>query len=185
MGAAGLRSDRFNGHDPVNKVCFSHGQESGPWGTKIRAMAIVAKTSGWSIESLDYRGMPDPKDRVDKLCVYCEQQDEPIVLAGSSMGGFVANAVASRIGARGLFLLAPALYVPGYEEFMPEHPSCPTLIVHGWRDDVIPFHGSVRYGSETGARLLLVNGEHRLTANIDLINRLFADFLDELTCRNE
>ena len=25
----------------MNKVCFSHGQESGPWGTKIRAMADV------------------------------------------------------------------------------------------------------------------------------------------------
>ena len=164
----------------MNKVCFSHGQESGPWGTKICAMADVAEAAGWAVESIDYQGMPDPQTRVEKLVAWCKQEDELPVLVGSSMGGFVANAAASRIGALGLFLLAPALFVPGYEESMPEHPSCPTLIVHGWRDDVVPWQGSVRYGSETGAELILVDGDHRLTANIDMINRSLLDFLDEL-----
>lgn len=164
----------------MNKVCFSHGQESGPWGTKIRAMADVAESAGWAVESIDYRGVPDPRSRVERLVVWCEQEVEPPVLVGSSMGGFVANAAASRISVRGLFLLAPALYMPGYEEFMPEHPSCPAQIVHGWRDDVVPWQGSVRYGSETGAGLMLVDGDHRLTANIELINRLLLDFLDDL-----
>jgi pimeloyl-ACP methyl ester carboxylesterase len=165
----------------MNKICFSHGQESGPWGTKIRAMADVARSSGWLVESLDYQDIRDPWDRADKLITYCEQQAEPIVLAGSSMGGFVATAAASRVKARGLFLLAPAFYVPGYEEVMPDPPECPTLIVHGWRDDIVPWEGSVRYGSETGARLMLVDGDHRLTANIGTINRLLADFLAGLT----
>jgi alpha/beta superfamily hydrolase len=164
----------------VTKVCFSHGQESGPWGTKIRAMADVSEAAGWAVESIDYQGMPDPQARVEKLVAWCGRQDESPVLVGSSMGGFVANAAASRIGAPGLFLLAPALYLPGYEEFMPEHPSCRTLIVHGWSDDVVPWQGSVRYGSETGAELMLVDGDHRLTSNIDLISRLLLDFLDEL-----
>ena len=94
------------------------------------------------------------------------------------MGGYVATATAAKIGARGLFLLAPALYMPGFEEFMPAtRPDCPTMIVHGWHDDVVPYTGSVRYGEETGAGLVLLNGDHRLTANIAQINRLFADFL--------
>jgi alpha/beta superfamily hydrolase len=164
----------------LNKVFFSHGQESGPWGTKIRSMAEVAEAAGWAVDSIDYQGMADPHDRVEKLVAYCAQEEVPPLLVGSSMGGFVANAAASRVRARGLFLLAPAFYVPGYEEFMPEHPDCRTQIVHGWRDDVVPWQGSVRYGSETGAGLLLVDGDHRLTANIDLINRLLLDFLDEL-----
>jgi predicted alpha/beta-hydrolase family hydrolase len=164
----------------VNKVCFSHGQESGPWGTKIRAMAEVAEAAGWVVDSINYQGIPDPRDRAEKLVAYCQLEDEPLLLVGSSMGGFVANAAASQVGARGLFLLAPAFYAPGYGEYMPEHPSCRTLIVHGWRDDVVPWQGSVRYGSETGAGLMLVDGDHRLTANIDMINRLLLDFLDEL-----
>ena len=48
-------------------VCFSHGKESGPWGTKIEALAEVARTSGWGVESLDYQGMADPDQRVAAL----------------------------------------------------------------------------------------------------------------------
>jgi alpha/beta superfamily hydrolase len=161
-------------------VCFSHGQESGPWGTKIRAMAEIVQLAGWSVESLDYQGMQDPLARVEKLVAYCQRQREPSVLVGSSMGGYVALAAAARTGAQGLFLLAPALYMPGYEEFMPDPPDCPTTIVHGWRDDIVPWQGSVRFGNETGARLIMVEGDHRLTANIAMINELLVLFLGEL-----
>jgi predicted alpha/beta-hydrolase family hydrolase len=164
----------------MNKVCFSHGQESGPWGMKIRAMADVARSSGWTADSLDYQGVQKPLDRVAMLVGYARDQDENLVLVGSSMGGFVATLAASQVGARGLFLLAPAFYLPGYEEHLPEPPACPTAIVHGWRDDIIPWQGSTRFGSDSGARVLLVDGDHRLTANIGVIRKFFSIFLDEL-----
>lgn len=164
-----------------NAVCFSHGQESGPWGTKICAMVDVARAAGWSVDSLDYRGIEDARVRADKLVDYCRSQSEPIVLVGSSMGGYVATAAASRVGARGLFLLAPALHMPGYEEYMPDPlPDCPTMIVHGWRDDVVPHEGSIRFGRDTGASVMLLDGDHRLTASLPVINRLFRDFLVDL-----
>jgi len=162
-------------------VCFSHGQESGPWGTKIRAMAAVARDAGWTVESLDYRGMDDARERANRLVEYCRAQSGPIVLVGSSMGGYVATTAASCAGARALFLLAPALYMPGYREYMPVPlPDVPTMIVHGWHDDVVPHEGSIRYGRETGASVMLLDGNHRLTANIAAINRLFRDFLADL-----
>ncbi len=165
----------------LKEVCFSHGQESGPRGTKICAMADVARAAGWMVESLDYRGMADARVRADKLVEYCQERDAPIVLVGSSMGGYVATAAASRVDTRGLFLLAPALHMPGYEEYMPDPPpDCPTVIVHGWHDDVVPHEGSIRYGRETGASVMLLDGDHRLTANIEVINRLFGGFLAEL-----
>jgi predicted alpha/beta-hydrolase family hydrolase len=164
----------------MNKICFSHGQESGPWGTKIRIMAEAAKAAAWSVDSLDYRGIQSPLDRVEMLVEFCQTQSVPLVLVGSSMGGFVATVAASRVGARGLFLLAPAFYLPGYEENLQAPPVCPTVIVHGWRDDIVPWQGSVRYGSATGAGLMLLDGDHRLTANIDAINQLFTAFLNEL-----
>ena len=161
--------------------CFSHGQESGPWGTKICAMADTARTEGWTVESLDYRGIDDARVRADKLVEYCQDQGGPIVLVGSSMGGYVATAAASRVGARGLFLLAPALFMTGYGEYMPDQlPAVPTMIVHGWRDDVVPHEGSIRYGRETGASVVLLDSDHRLTASIDIITRLFRDFLADL-----
>ena len=161
-------------------ICFSHGQESGPWGTKIRALASVAREAGWSVESLDYQGMADPHARVAKLLEYCHSHGGAIALAGSSMGGYVAAAVAAQFPARGLFLLAPAFHVPGYEQFVPPPPSCPATIVHGWRDDVVPWESSVKFAARSRIRLLLLDGDHRLTANLPEIAVIFRRFLDEL-----
>jgi len=163
------------------EVVFSHGQESGPWGTKIRAMAETAREAGWSVTSIDYQGIAEPLLRVDKLLAYCAGLENPPFLVGSSMGGYVALATAARIPARGLFLLAPALYLPGYEEHLPEPgpPACATTIVHGWHDDVVPYRGSLRWGEQTNARVVLVDGDHRLTDNIAFICETLAICLAE------
>jgi pimeloyl-ACP methyl ester carboxylesterase len=165
---------------PRRHVCFSHGKESGPWGTKIRALADVARDAGWTADSLDYQGLEDPQARVEKLLDYCRAQRDPIVLAGSSMGGYVAASAAASHGARGLFLMAPAFYVPGYEQRVPPPPSCPVSIVHGWGDDVVPCQGSIRYAADAHARLLLVDGDHRLTGNLPELANLFRLFLQEI-----
>jgi pimeloyl-ACP methyl ester carboxylesterase len=161
-------------------ICFSHGKESGPWGTKIRTLAAVAREAGWSVESLDYQGLDDPRQRVALLERHCRDFGAPLALAGSSMGGFVAAAVAARLPVTGLFLMAPAFYVPGYEQYVPLPPACPVTIVHGWRDDVVPWEGSVRYGRDCGARLVLLEGDHRLTTSLYAVTAQFRLFLRDL-----
>jgi len=165
----------------VSVVCFSHGQESGPWGTKIRALADIARESGHEVESLDYQGMADPQARARKLTDWCRAQPVPAILVGSSMGGYVALAAASAVGAAGLFLMAPALYVPGYEAIaLPPPPACRITIVHGWRDDVLHWTGSTRYGELAAARVVLVPDDHRLVADLAGLGWLFRLFLAEL-----
>src|ERR1700689_2635106 len=115
-------------------VVFSHGKESGPWGSKITAMAAQVRDLGWAVESVDYRGLDDPGARVDKLIAAGAQIDAPMVLVGSSMGGHVSAAAASRLGARGLFPLAPAFYMRGVEEYTTQDGACSPAIVHGWQD---------------------------------------------------
>jgi predicted esterase YcpF (UPF0227 family) len=72
-------------------VVFSHGLESGPWGTKISAMSEVAKSEGWNVDSVDYRGVSDARDRVTRLLSFCRDLRGDLVLVGSSMGGYVAT----------------------------------------------------------------------------------------------
>ena len=110
-------------------VVFSHGRESGPWGAKITAMAAVVRDLGAAVESVDYRGMDDPGARVRKLIESGAALRAPLLLVGSSMGGHVAASAAGRLGARGLFLLAPAFYMRGYEEYTPQDVPCPAVIV--------------------------------------------------------
>ncbi len=157
-------------------VIFSHGQESGPWGTKIRAMAETVRSMGFEADSIDYQGIADPTERAEKLIAEAKDIDGPIVLVGSSMGGYVATAAAEQLGAAGLFLLAPAFYIPGYPELAPP-PEIPIWIVHGWRDDVVPPENSIRFARECRAALHLIDGDHRLTASIDQINDYLRQFL--------
>lgn len=160
-------------------VCFSHGKESGPWGTKIKALADVAEAAGWTVESLDYQGMDDPDRRVAKLEAWCEIQTQPFVLVGSSMGGHVATSAASRKGIQtlGLFLMAPAFYMEGFEQLTPKQPLCPVTIVHGWRDDVVPWQNSACFAEPSHFRLLLLDDDHRLVNSLPAICDEFRLFL--------
>jgi pimeloyl-ACP methyl ester carboxylesterase len=166
-------------------VVFSHGKESGPWGTKITAMAEVARELGAAVESVDYRGLDDPATRVRKLIGAGAELKEPLVLVGSSMGGHVSAAAASRLGARGLFLLAPAFYMAGYEEYTPQDVACPTAIVHGWHDDIVPVENSIRWAREHQAALHVLNSDHRLEDQIEAICLLLRAFLAALGLKDQ
>jgi alpha-beta hydrolase superfamily lysophospholipase len=161
-------------------VYFSHGQESGPWGTKINALAEVVRELGCRVESIDYQGIADPTERVEKLVDCCKGVTESLVLVGSSMGGHVATAAAEKVAAVGLFVLAPAFYMEGYEDLTPPAPAIPITIVHGWDDDVVPVENSIRFAKACNATLHLVDGDHRLTANLDEITDYLRAFIHNL-----
>jgi len=165
----------------MTTVIFSHGQESGPWGSKIRAMSERAKTLGCGVDSIDYQGIPDPTERVEKLLRECADIDDELILVGSSMGGHVATAAAEALKAAGLFVLAPAYFMEGYEELTPLAPTMPICIVHGWHDDVVPVENSIRFARQCSATLHLVNGDHRLTDNIESINEYLEQFIRSTT----
>ena len=165
----------------MTTVIFSHGQESGPWGTKIRAMAELVKSMGCSADSIDYQGIADPTERVEKCVHECASIDDELILVGSSMGGHVATAAAAQVGAAGLFVLAPAYFMEGYEELTPLPPEIPICIVHGWHDDIVPVENSIRFARSCSATLHIVDGDHRLTANIDEINRYLRQFIETIS----
>jgi len=167
----------------MTTVVFSHGQESGPWGTKIRAMAELVRGLGCTAESIDYQGIADPNERVDKLLREAARIDDDLVLVGSSMGGHVATAAAQKLDAAGLFVLAPAYFMAGYEDLTPPAPEMPICIVHGWHDDIVPVDNSIRFARSCAATLHLVDGDHRLTANIAEIKDYLRLFIEKLETR--
>lgn len=161
-------------------VHFIHGKESGPHGSKITAMSDVARDRGWEVSSLDYSHTMDPAARLGQLLEACADERRLLILAGSSMGGWVAAEAAQRLAARGVFLLAPAVYMPGYPSQEPMVPGAYTEIVHGWDDEVIPYDRAVRFARLRQCTLHLVQGDHRLTARIPLLCELFGAFLGKV-----
>ena len=162
------------------QVIFSHGQESGPWGTKIKIMSKHATKLGCKVISVDYQGITNADDRVLKLIKICADIPDPICLIGSSMGGFVASAAANKIGAIGLFVLAPAYYMEGFDYSPFEAPNIPTQIIHGWRDNIVPVENSIKYAHENLATLHIIDGDHSLTENIQEINQYLENFLNSI-----
>ena len=162
------------------KIIFSHGKESGPWGTKIKRLANVAKRLNCSVESIDYQGIQDADDRVEKLVSHIKELQEDFVLVGSSMGGYVSLVAASQVKPLGVFLLAPALYMPGYESKDYALQQSNVCIVHAWEDEIIPWKNVFKYAERTQCELHLVHSDHRLISVLDKIEDYFSVYLQQL-----
>ena len=96
------------------KIYFSHGKESGPWGSKITRLANIAKAQGCSVDSIDYSDTFDPDIRAERLVNLLKNEPDDFILAGSSMGGYASIVAAATTEPKGVFLLAPALFIDGY-----------------------------------------------------------------------
>ena len=161
-------------------VVFSHGKESGPWGSKIRALTAVALDAGYAVDSVDYQGLDVPAERVARLVAAGRSAAGPLVLVGSSMGGHVCTAAAAVLPVRGVFLLAPAFFMPGYESLTPAVPDCAVEIAHGWHDDIVPVENSLRWARQAAVMLHLLDTDHRMNSVLPELERLFAAFLARL-----
>ena len=156
---------------------FSHGMESGPWGFKIKRLAVIAQAHGCKVDSIDYRDSMDADLRAEKLLSRLQQETQAFILVGSSMGGYVSLVASASVQTRALFLIAPALYIPSFK--IQDYPSTSTHteIVHGWSDDVIPVQNSIDYARNSDASLHLISGDHPLNTSIETIEALFEQFL--------
>lgn len=158
-------------------VVFSHGKDATPWGVKISALADVARAEGYEVESVDYRGVNDPRQRIAMLAEVCKTLQGDLVLVGSSLGGYVAAASAALLHARGLFLMAPAFYLEGLPELRAGVVDCPISLVHGWRDEIVPVENSIRFARQYGAALHILDSDHQLHDKVRIIKYLFEYFL--------
>lgn len=161
-------------------VVFSHGQDSSPYSRKILELYEYAESEGYSASAVDYRGVSDPMERVRLLSDFCRNVSGDLVLVGSSLGAFVSMAAAPSLHAKGLFMMAPAVDLPELPVLHTAPLECPVTIVHGWRDEVIPYENSIRFAKARGATLHLVESDHRLHSALPLIRNLFQHFLIEL-----
>lgn len=161
-------------------IFFSHGKYSHPNSTKINFLREIAQEFG-RVQSIDYTFTTDPEERVDWLRKQIELIGEaPLILVGSSMGAYVSTVLASERAVEGLFLMAPAFYLEGYaqQEFQPQ--TAPIEIVHGWKDETVPFEQAVLFGKKHAARLHLLEDNHRLSGSHEFLKVTFRSFLERV-----
>lgn len=170
-------------HSPKPLIVFSHGQAATPWGRKISYMAPIAEEAGWRVMSIDYTDLESPDDRVQRLKSTDLGQYGKLVLAGSSMGGYVSTVASDALKPDGLFLLAPAFYMDWYGVQKPHAHAGRTLVISGWNDDVVPVDSSIRFARETKAELHIFNSDHVLWDVLPVIGSMLTAFLNAVASK--
>lgn len=168
---------------------LSHGFESGPDATKVTALAEVAARLGWSHERPDYTDLDAQRDvsdlgdvaaRLQRLLALAQARasDGPLVLAGSSLGAWIAGMVSLQVPTAALFLMAPPVRLDMAHPL--QAARVPTVIVHGWDDELISAADVVSWAHARRARLLLVDDDHRLGAHVQASAHAFAALLEQV-----
>ena len=156
---------------------YNHGKDSEPWGTKTLKLAEIARQHGYEVESPDYTLQFDPDERVKQLLAMDLSDYDEVILIGSSMGGYVATVAAEIIKPAALFLMAPAFYLPGYQQTEFNPPVEKTLVIHGWQDDIVPPENSWKFCQRHHIRLKMLDDGHRLMGALAELTEEFDNFL--------
>ena len=159
------------------RLIWSHGKDSSPWSVKSTQFKEIAAQEGVEMEAPDYQGVMDPDARVRMLVKYLRDSFDPILLVGSSMGGYVSMVATREVEVKGLFLLAPAIYLPGYHWCDYPWLHTPAVITHGWRDEIVPVENVIRFSCIHRTTLHLLDDDHLLHQSMDQLKDLFRLFL--------
>lgn len=163
-------------------------------------MARAARTAGLAAVAFDLRGHGETGGRIDgrlldDVAAAASLLPGPIVLRGSSLGGYLAIAAAERAGAEAIVAVCPAsadglagglrsgrLEVPceleAVEAVLAEHDlgliveqsDVPLILIHAEGDEQVPFRHSVSLHERSRARmkkLIVTPGGHHRTAQHD------------------
>jgi alpha/beta superfamily hydrolase len=165
---------------------LSHGLDSSPRATKVSAMAAAAEALGWTAERPDYSDIDsggriaDVSLRLQRLLQQCHQAQRPLLLAGSSMGAFISALATLEVRCVGLFLLAPPVQMDGFPRRLSAAVQ-PTVVVHGWHDELIPAGDVIRWAQRRHDRLIMVDDNHRLEKHVQYVADEFGRFVASLT----
>ena len=169
-------------------LIFSHGHISSPQSHKIQALTPIAEAAGYTTQAIDYQDLRDDAGgRVQRLCTHLAKHSGPVVLVGSSMGGYVSVAAACHMPVRALFLLAPALYLndryPDAGLIAEDYPvQCDSIsVLHGWHDGLIPWQNALRFAQARSAALHLLDTDHGMHSAMDAISDTFESFLRRIS----
>ncbi len=163
----------------MKQLILSHGRESGPNAAKITRLDEIASARGYQCQRPDYGTEANATARIQKLLPLIDGNAASRVLAGSSMGAYISAMASLEVEIAGLFLLAPPIFFRGTEAAMRMR-CAKVTIIHGWQDELIDPVEVVAFARAYGAKLVLVNDDHRLKNSMTAIEHEFALFLSEL-----
>ncbi len=177
---------------PVGALALGHGAGGGVGARDLVAVTDVARSAGFSVALVEQpylvagRRSPAPAQRLDEAWTVAVEQlrggelsDLRLIVGGRSLGARVACRTVAETGAVAVLCLAFPVHPPGRPEKTRQSEldavTLPTLVVQGESD---PF-GRPR-GSST-REVVLVPGNHSLTADLDAVAAAVGDWLPRVS----
>jgi predicted esterase len=96
------------------------------------------------------------------------------------MGGYVSMVASASIDCEAVFMLAPALYMPGYAQQTYLSKAKRICTVHGNNDEIIPYQHSQKYADASNTELYIIDGDHRLKESLNEVSDIFNAFLAKI-----
>jgi uncharacterized protein len=177
----------------LGALVLGHGAGGGVGARDLVAVADVAQSERFSVALVEQpylvagRRAPAPANRLDESWVAVVEQLRdgelsglPLVVGGRSLGARVACRTAAETGAVAVLCLAFPLHAPGRaaagktRQHELDAVDVPVLVVQGASD---PF-GMPAKGR--GRRVVVVAGNHGLTADLDAVRTAVRGWLSEL-----
>ncbi|MBT2375391.1 alpha/beta fold hydrolase [Pseudomonas fluorescens] len=163
---------------------LSKGLTTGPDGTKVTTLSSVAESLGWSTHRPDFRSDDiDPynyalciEPRLRRLKAAITASPSPPILMGTSIGAYVSALAASQLPVAGLFLLALPTRIPGDNNTLAPKPV-PSLLVHGYDDDICPVDDALNFARRHGMPSLLLKKNHFFENSLSILSAHFTAFL--------
>lgn len=147
----------------------------------MQALKNIAETfDNVQVYAIDHRSSKDPAIRIAQMNDAISASGaapENIILAGSSMGGWVCAQTSAHTPVAGCFLLAPALAMPDYPLSSPVIKARHAQIIHGWDDDVVPPMPVIELARLQSLPILVLPDGHRLENNLERVVEEFRAFL--------
>lgn len=181
MGALSFGRNAMRG-----QIILSHGSGSGPGASKIGALAERAEAAGWHTQRPDFRTHDEQgyaaavMPRVAQLRALIDACATPPVLVGSSMGAFASALASLDAPVAALFLIATPPLIPGFAQALNVRAGVPTMLVHGWRDELCPVSAVQAFAARRRLPLLLLDDDHRLLASMGAMAAQFDALLESL-----
>ena len=166
------------------EVIFSHGLEGSPLGSKAKVIKEICKANNVEFTTIDYKDCKTANERVALLESNIKNNSNVLILVGSSMGGYVSAVCSSKYESLGLFLIAPALYLTGYEVQEYKSKSQIINVRHGWDDDIIPVDNSIKFCKIHNCNLTIDYDDHRMSKTRKELAIHFTNFLKACMFRN-
>lgn len=160
-------------------IYFLHEKNKTPTDKKLVHLASLAKTKKHTITMINDTDTKNPNIRAKRFATTLMGKKD-IVLVGGSMGGYSSVWASGIVDVKGMFLLAPALYLEGYETFSLPLKCTNITIVHGHYDKVVPLENSILFAKKHNALLHIISDDHALNSELETLEVLFETFLQSL-----